>query len=120
MPMSSPEKNEVDDAALRARLKKLQASLREREEIRRAEAAERAPSPSGSFGRSLSVGLTVFSEFVAAILVGSFIGWQLDAWIGTKPLLLVVFLGLGTAAGFWNVYRVVARQQAPPGDTDAG
>jgi ATP synthase protein I len=117
--MSSPDKNEVDDAALRARLDKLQAALREREDIRRAEAAERTPSQSGSFGRSLSVGLTVFSEFVAAIIVGSFIGWQLDAWFGTKPLLLVVFLGLGTAAGFWNVYRVVARQP-PPSDTDAG
>jgi ATP synthase protein I len=117
--MSSPDENEDDDAALRARLNRLQSSLREREELRSAEARERAPSKGGSFGRAMSVGLTVFSEFVAAIIVGAFIGWQLDAWLGTKPWLLVVFMGLGTAAGFWNVYRVAARRQ-PSGDADEG
>jgi ATP synthase protein I len=43
---------------------------------------------------------------VAAIIVGALIGWQADAWLGTKPWLLVLFLGLGVAAGFWNVFRL--------------
>ena len=116
--MSSPDKNEDDDAALRARLDKLQALLLKREEERRAEAMQRGPSQGGPFGRAMSLGLTVFSEFVAAIIVGAFIGWQADAWLGTKPWLLVVFMGLGTAAGFWNVYRVATRK--PPDDADAG
>jgi ATP synthase protein I len=115
--MSSPDKNEDDDAALRARLDKLQAQL-QREEERRAEATQREPTKGGPFGRAMSLGLTVFSEFVAAIIVGAFIGWQADAWLGTKPWMLVVFMGLGTAAGFWNVYRVATRK--PPNDMDAG
>jgi ATP synthase protein I len=42
-------------------------------------------------------------------------GWQLDLWIGTAPFLLILFLGLGVAAGFWSVYRLAVR---PPGPRD--
>jgi ATP synthase protein I len=116
--MSGSDRNEDDDAALRARLDRLQELLLKREEERRAEAT-REPTKGGPFGRAMSLGLTVFSEFVAAIVVGAFLGWQADAWLGTKPWLLVLFMGLGTAAGFWNVYRVATRKP-PSNDADAG
>jgi ATP synthase protein I len=112
--MANPEKEEGDDEALRARLEKLGAALQKQEADRREEAARKSPVE-GSFGRSLSVGLTVLSEFVAAIVVGALIGWQADEWFGTKPLLLIVFFTFGIAAGFWNVYRVAAPKE-PPSD----
>lgn len=112
--MSKPEKDE-SDAALRARLEQLQAALQKQEEDRRVETGPGLPI-GGSFGKALNVGFTVLSEFVAAILVGALIGWQADAWLGTKPWLLVLFLGLGVAAGFWNVFRLQASQGQGDGE----
>ncbi len=95
------------DAELRARLEQLQAALQKQEEDRREQSGGTLPI-GGSFGQAMSVGFTVLSEFIAAILVGALIGWQADVWLGTKPWLLVLFLGLGVAAGFWNVFRLSA------------
>jgi ATP synthase protein I len=103
--MKDLEKSE-SDAELRARLEQLQAELRRQEENRREQSSGTELPIGGSFGRALSVGFTVLSEFVAAILVGALIGWQADVWLGTKPWMLVLFLGLGVAAGFWNVFRL--------------
>jgi ATP synthase protein I len=66
-------------------------------------------------GQAMSLGFRVLSEFVAATVVGAVIGWQLDLWIGTAPFLLILFLGLGVAAGFWSVYRLAV---TPPGPRD--
>jgi ATP synthase protein I len=101
---------ENDQAELEARLAKLDEALRSRDA--RA-AAERAPKPdaqASGFAKAMRAGLNVFSEFAAAILVGAGVGWLVDYWTGAKPWGLVVFLGLGAAAGFWNVYRVALRQ----------
>ena len=46
-------------------------------------------------------------EMIVTVAVGAAIGYALDAWLGTAPLLMVVFLFLGAAAGVSNVYRVV-------------
>jgi len=104
------DKNESDDE-LRARLEKLQAALGKQEAERRAETDGGLPV-GGSFGKALSAGFTVLSEFVAAILVGALIGWQADLWLGAKPWLLILFLGLGVAAGFYNVFRFAASKNA--------
>jgi ATP synthase protein I len=106
----------VSDEELRARLEQLRAALREEEDRRERTQAGADLPVGGSFGRAVSVGFTVLSEFVAAVLVGALIGWQADAWLGTKPWLLVLFLGLGVAAGFWNVFRF----SAPKGAGDGG
>lgn len=118
----SDEKPEEDDEDLRARLSRLKDALRAQEERRAAQSTPQKLPSGGAFGRAFSAGINVFSEFVAAIIVGAFIGWQVDAWLGTKPWLLVLFMGLGTAAGFWNIYRLAARNarsgesnEPPPG-----
>ncbi len=49
------------------------------------------------------------------VVVGGLIGWKLDDWCHTTPLFLIVFLGAGTAAGFWNVYRIAAKPTGSPG-----
>jgi ATP synthase protein I len=36
------------------------------------------------------------------------IGWALDRWLGTRPILLAVFVLLGGAAGILNVWRIYA------------
>jgi ATP synthase protein I len=113
----SEDEPDKDEAALQARLARLNEALRAHDERQAAQAPSGAAAKGNSFGRAMSAGLNVFSEFVAAVIVGALIGWQADAWLGTKPWLLVVFLGLGTAAGFWNIYRIAARK-APSYEED--
>jgi ATP synthase protein I len=108
--MNDDDNRDAEDAALNARLDKLRETLRARDEERLAQ--EAPASERQGFGRAMSVGLNAFSEFVGAVVVGALIGWQADVWLGTKPWLLVVFLGLGTATGFWNLYRVAAAKNA--------
>ena len=49
----------------------------------------------------------VTTELVAGVVVGTFIGWALDNWLGTTPILMVVFFFLGSAAGMMNVWRAL-------------
>ena len=44
-------------------------------------------------------------EVGAALVVGMGIGWGLDKLLHTEPWLLVIFTGLGIAAGFRNLIR---------------
>ena len=59
--------------------------------------------------------LKLATEMIAGVAVGGFIGWALDRWLGTTPILLVVFLILGAAAGILNVIRSAQRRQAEAG-----
>ena len=49
----------------------------------------------------------VTTELVAGVVVGTFIGWALDNWLGTTPTLMVVFFFIGSAAGMMNVWRAL-------------
>jgi ATP synthase protein I len=109
-----PEKREAE---LQARLAKLDEALKARDAREVERAAKSAPQNSG-FAKAMSAGLSVFSEFVAAVIVGAGLGWVVDYWTGAKPWGLVVFLGLGAAAGFWNVYRLAMRQQTSNGQAN--
>ena len=63
---------------------------------------------SGSFmGNAFKLG----TELVAAVGVGTIIGFILDSWFGTKPWLIVIFFFLGAAAGMLNVIRTANRMQ---------
>lgn len=54
-------------------------------------------------------------ELVAGLVVGGGIGWLLDRWLNTGPLLLIVFFFLGAAAGMLNVWRAVKHLNRPDG-----
>ncbi|MFM8859295.1 MAG: AtpZ/AtpI family protein [Methylocystis sp.] len=110
--MTEDEGRSLDQAALQARLDRLSAALRRADEEKYAVESQ-APERKG-FTRAMRVGLNAVSEFVGAILVSAFVGWQADKWLGTQPWLLVFLVGLGVAAGFYNVYRV-ARPKDPRG-----
>ena len=94
-----------DDEALKARLERLSSALDERKGRPQANANEVDVSAS-STGRAFSLGMRVLSEFTAGVIAGAGIGWLLDKAFSTSPAFLIVFIGLGTATGFWNVYRM--------------
>ena len=45
------------------------------------------------------------TELVVGLVVGGAIGWYLDQWLGTTPVMLLIFFVLGVAAGVLNVMR---------------
>ena len=60
----------------------------------------------GSFmGSAFKLG----TELVAAVAVGTIIGFILDNWFDTKPWLIIIFFFLGAAAGMLNVIRTANR-----------
>ena len=62
----------------------------------------------GSFlGNAFKLG----TELVAAVAVGTIIGFILDSWFGTKPWLIIIFFFLGAAAGILNVIRAANKMQ---------
>ena len=42
------------------------------------------------------------TELVAAVAVGTIIGFILDNWFGTKPWLILIFFFVGVIAGIMN------------------
>lgn len=72
---------------------------------------ESEPTARSSMGPGLQAGIDV----VAGVIGGLLIGWALDAWLGTSPVLLVIFLFLGAAAGTRNAFRTLQRLM-PDGD----
>ena len=59
----------------------------------------------GTNAASLGKALKISTELVAAVVVGSTIGFLLDNWFGTKPLLTICFFIMGVAAGILNVIK---------------
>ena len=60
---------------------------------------------SRSNAASLGKALKISTELVAAVVVGSTIGFILDNWFDTKPLLIICFFFMGVAAGILNVFK---------------
>ena len=51
------------------------------------------------------------TELVAAVLVGTIIGFILDNWFDTKPWLIIIFFFVGVIAGITNVIRSAKKIQ---------
>ena len=58
-------------------------------------------------GNALKLG----TELVAAVAVGTIIGFILDNWFDTKPMLTILFFLFVSAAGIVNVFRAAKRMQ---------
>ena len=103
-----------DEAALSARLQRLGERLAQHGIGRKDEAgpSPQAPGP-GTNASALARGFRLSSELVAGVLVGAFIGWALDRWLGTSPWGMIVFLMLGFAAGVINVMRAAGISGGP-------
>lgn len=53
-----------------------------------------------------SMGISI----VLAIGIGVWFGLMLDRWFGTKPWFFFIFLFIGIAAGFKNIYIIAGRE----------
>jgi len=63
----------------------------------------------GSNAASLGKALKISTELVAAVFVGSTIGFLFDSWFDTKPMLTIAFFFLGVAAGILSVFKSAKR-----------
>ena len=109
------ESRERDDEGLRARLDKLSNALdAQREAAKSSDAikSEQDGASTRATATAMALAIRILSEFVAAVIVGAGIGWGIDRAAGTSPAFLIIFLLMGAAAGFWNVYRIAMK---PPG-----
>jgi ATP synthase protein I len=105
----------MSDDAERARLNAL---------ARRIDAAKRASEPVPHMQKDYSqaqLAWRMVIELVAGLGIGFGIGYGLDTLFGTMPLFLVVFIGLGFAAGIKTMLRsareVEAKRLAKAADT---
>lgn len=119
--MSEGNHGQGEDRDLRERLDRLSSAIeKKRAGARDGEGMGDHAVIGGETGRAMAQGFRIVTELAAGVLVGCVIGWQLDKWIGTSPLFLLVFLGLGTTAGFWNMMRIgmstsaTTRKDDPP------
>jgi ATP synthase protein I len=99
----------AEEAALSARLQHLGERLAQHGMNRNVE-AEPGPRSDPS---ALARGFRLSTELVAGVLVGAFIGWALDKWLGISPWGMIVFLLLGFAAGVVNVIRAAGISTGP-------
>ena len=80
---------------------RLEAARSQQEQKRGASGQGQSPVS----GSGLGFGLRIAVDLLAGLAIGVGLGLVLDNWLGTAPLMLVVFLFLGAAAGMLNVYR---------------
>lgn len=70
--------------------------------------ANKTPERDGNaIGKAMRMG----TEFVVAVLVGAFLGWQFDTWFDTKPLWLILLMLIGFGAGVNNVLRLAKKER---------
>jgi ATP synthase protein I len=69
---------------------------------------DKPPSRGVVLGRAFRL----VSELVIGLVVGGAIGWYLDQWLGTTPIMLLIFFVLGVAAGVLNVMRAAKSFEA--------
>lgn len=84
-------------------LEDIEARLRQARGVE-ADAKKVGPDRSAA-STGLGLGFRISIEFVAGVAVGVLIGYGLDRWLGTAPIMMVLFLLLGGAAGVLNAYR---------------
>ena len=68
-------------------------------------------SDSEKRGSFMGTAFKLGTELVAAVGVGTIIGFILDTWFGTKPWLIIVFFFIGSIAGMLNVIRSAKKMQ---------
>ncbi|KAA0891603.1 AtpZ/AtpI family protein [Oryzomonas japonica] len=68
--------------------------------------------------KSLSMVSSMGISVVLAIGIGVWSGLALDRWLGTKPWFFYIFLFIGIAAGFKNIYVIAGREIRRDDDSD--
>ena len=60
---------------------------------------------------SIGAAFKLSTELVAAVAVGTIIGFILDTTFGTKPWLIIIFFFIGVVAGIINVVKSAKNMQ---------
>ncbi len=95
----------ADEAALSARLDRLDHRLSEVRKDRRNQTDQSGSGAASANASAMARGFRLSSELIAGVFVGAVIGWGIDRLLSTSPWGLIVFFLLGFAAGVINVVR---------------
>ena len=79
--------------------------------IAKSKIKKKVQSDSEKRGSFMGDAFKLGTELVAAVAVGTIIGFILDSWFDTKPWLIIIFFFLGAAAGMLNVIRTANQMQ---------
>jgi ATP synthase protein I len=79
--------------------------------IAKSKIKKQVQSDSDKRGSFMGSAFKLGTELVAAVAVGTIIGFILDSWFDTKPWLIIIFFFLGATAGMLNVIRTANRMQ---------
>jgi ATP synthase protein I len=82
------------------------------ERLRQAQQAEAKRTGVAKPDENYRQGMRILGELIGAPFGGAVIGFVLDRWFGTKPLLLLLLLILGFGVGIRNIIRL---SKTPPG-----
>ena len=74
-------------------------------EIAKKKISKRSTFSKDTSSSKLGIAFKMSTEMVAAVVVGTIIGFILDNWFGTKPWLILIFFFVGVVAGILNVFR---------------
>ena len=59
----------------------------------------------------IGIAFKISTEFVAAVVVGTTIGFIFDNLFGTKPWLIIIFFIIGALAGIINIIKSAKNMQ---------
>ena len=80
-------------------------------EIAKNRILKRSKSTKQSSSSKLGIAFKMSTEMVAAVVVGTIIGFILDNWFGTKPWLILIFFFVGVISGILNVIKSAKNMQ---------
>ena len=79
--------------------------------IAKNKAKSRKSAKNSESSSNMGTAFKMSTELVAAVAVGTIIGFILDNWFGTKPWLILIFFFVGVIAGIMNVVKSAKRMQ---------
>ncbi|HJN84064.1 MAG TPA: AtpZ/AtpI family protein [Candidatus Pelagibacter bacterium] len=80
-------------------------------EIAKNKILKRSKTSKDTSSSKLGIAFKISTEMVAAVVVGTIIGFILDNWFGTKPWLILIFFFVGVIAGILNVVKSAKSMQ---------
>ena len=86
-------------------------SFKSRLEIAKNKAYKENSKENDKPSSNLGIAFKLSTELVAAVAVGTIIGFILDGWFGTKPWLILMFFFVGVIAGIINVIKSAKNMQ---------
>ena len=86
-------------------------SLKTRLEIAKKKISNKSYTSKNGKNSNIGVAFKMSTELVAAVAVGTIIGFILDKTFGTKPWLILIFFFVGVIAGITNVIKSAKNMQ---------